>query len=244
MLTKPSAELTLFDTLSRLTFTRAAKLLGPKGNRLIATGGKFDIDLTTQVKFDRDMFRLTLDGAAVTLTLSPAARHRLEWRCDACEVPCEHAGAAFSLILEEKLALGLAGAPPARAPAESVSEEALVAQALAERAERARTEKMRLTSLDSQEIWTDYTLTNAASGKSYRVALRGWQPGQSYCSCPDFRKNTLGTCKHILHALEKSEDDSPTRSAIDRIGAGTSVCICHMGRSWNCVSCCRPTSMT
>src|SRR5580692_11239269 len=203
MLTKPSAELTLFDTLSRLTFTRAAKLLGPKGNRLIATGGKFDIDLTTQVKFDRDMFRLTLDGAAVTLTLSPAARHRLEWRCDACEVPCEHAGAAFSLILEEKLALGLAGAPPARAPVESMSEEALVAQALAERAERSRTEKMRLTSLDSQEIWTDYTLTNAASGKSYRVALRGWQPRQSYCSCPDFRKNTLGTCKHILHALEK-----------------------------------------
>jgi hypothetical protein len=48
MLTKPSAELTLFDTLSRLTFTRAAKLLGPNGNRLIATGGKFDIDLTTQ----------------------------------------------------------------------------------------------------------------------------------------------------------------------------------------------------
>jgi hypothetical protein len=203
MLTKPSAELTLFDTLSRLTFTRAAKLLGPEGNRLIAAGGKFDIDLTTQVKFDRDMLRLTLDGAAVTLTLSPAARHRLEWRCDTCEVPCEHAGAAFSLILEEKLALGLAGAPPARAPAESVSEEALVAQALAERAERARTEKMRLTSLDSQEIWTDYTLTNAASGKSYRVALRGWQRGQSYCSCRDFRKNTLGTCKHILHALEK-----------------------------------------
>ena len=99
MLTKPSTELTLFDTLSRLTFTRAAKLLGPSGNRLIATGGKFDIDLTTQVKFDRDMFRLTLDGVAVTLTLSPAARHRLEWRCDACEGPCEHAGAAFSLIL-------------------------------------------------------------------------------------------------------------------------------------------------
>jgi hypothetical protein len=80
-------------------------------------------------------------------------------------VPCEHAGAAFSLILEEKLALGLAGAPPARAPAENVSEEALIAQAFAERAERSRTEKMRLTSLDSQGIWTDYALTNAASGR-------------------------------------------------------------------------------
>lgn len=48
MLTKPSTELTLFDILSRLTFTRAAKLLGPKGSHLIVTGGKFDIDLTTQ----------------------------------------------------------------------------------------------------------------------------------------------------------------------------------------------------
>ncbi|MGH8304988.1 MAG: DEAD/DEAH box helicase [Steroidobacteraceae bacterium] len=203
MLTKPSAELTLFDTLSRLTLARAAKLLGADGSRLIAAGGKYDFDIATQVDFDQQRFRLTVNGAAVTLALSPSARDRLEWRCDTCDVPCEHAGAAFSLILEEKLALGLAGAPPERAPLESPTEDALVAQAIAERQERARTERMRLTSLDAREIWTDYTLTNAASGKSYRVALRGWQPGESYCSCPDFRKNTLGTCKHILHALEK-----------------------------------------
>jgi superfamily II DNA or RNA helicase len=203
MPTKTSSELTLFDTLSRLSFIKAAKLLGTEGSRLIAAGGKYDVDITTQVKFDRDRFRLTLGDSTVTLSLSPAARDRLKWRCDTCDVPCEHAGAAFSLILEEKLALRLADAPPERAPLESLSEQALVAQALTEREERARTEKMRITSVDPQEIWTDYTLTNAASGKSYRVALRGWQPGESYCSCPDFRKNTLGTCKHILHALEK-----------------------------------------
>lgn len=203
MLTKASADLTLFDTLSRLTFARAAKLLGSQGSQLIAAGGKYDIDIATQVEFDRRKFRLAMNGSAVTLALSASARDRLEWRCDACDVPCEHAGAAFSLILEEKLALGLAGAPPERAPVEGATEDALVAQALAERQERARTERMRLTSLDPQQIWTDYTLTNAASGKSYRVALRGWRPGESYCSCPDFRKNTLGTCKHILHALGK-----------------------------------------
>ena len=203
MLTKPSAELTLFDTLSRLTFTSVTKLLGAEGDRLIAAGGKYDIDITTQVEFDRDRFRLAVDSTTVTLAMSPAARDRLEWRCSACNVPCEHAGAAFSLILEEKLALGLADAPLEREPVESLSEEALLAQALAEREERARTEKMRLNSLSPQEIWADYTVTNAASGKSYRVALRGWQAGESYCSCPDFRKNTLGTCKHILHALEK-----------------------------------------
>ena len=44
MLTKASAQLTLFDTLSRLTFARAAKLLGAEGSRLIMTGGKHDID--------------------------------------------------------------------------------------------------------------------------------------------------------------------------------------------------------
>src|ERR1019366_6905447 len=114
--TKTSAERTLFDALSRLTFLKATKLLGPDGNRLIAAGGKYDIDISTQVEFDRDVFRLAVDSATVTLALSPAARGRLKWRCYKCDVPCEHAGAAFSLILEEKLALGLAGAPPERAP--------------------------------------------------------------------------------------------------------------------------------
>ena len=103
MLTKASAELTLFDTLSHLTFARAAKLLGAQGGRLITAGGKYEIDIATQVKFDRHRFRLALNGSAVTLALSPSARDRLEWRCDGCDVPCEHAGAAFSLILEEKL---------------------------------------------------------------------------------------------------------------------------------------------
>ena len=209
MLTKASSELTLFDKLSRLSFNSAAKLLGREGNRLITAGGKYDVDIFTQVQLDRDRFRLTLGGSVVTLSLNAAVRDRLEWRCDTCEVPCEHAGAAFSLILEEKLALGLAGAPPDRPQVESLTEQVLVAQAIAERKERARTEEMRLMSVNPDEIWTDYTLTNAASGKSYRIALRGWKPGESYCSCPDFRKNTLGTCKHILHALGKVRRQFP-----------------------------------
>jgi hypothetical protein len=224
MLTKPSSELTLFDTLSRLTFVRATKLLGADGNQLLAAGGKYDIDIMAQVKLDPDRFRLAIDSTTVTLALNPAMRNRLEWRCDTCDVPCEHAGAAFSLILEEKLALGLADTPPEREPVESQSEEALVARALAEREERARTEKMRITSLDPGQIWADYTVTNAASGKSYRLALRGWQPGESYCSCPDFRKNTLGTCKHILQALEKVRRRFPD-SVRDRPYRQRDICV-------------------
>jgi SNF2 family DNA or RNA helicase len=201
--TKATSELTLFDRLSRLTFREAAKLLGPDGKRLLHAGGAREIDIDEQVELSADAFRLRLDGTAVTISLSPAARDRIDWSCDACDLPCEHAGAAFSLLLEEKLALGLSAPPPERVPIERLSEEDLVAQALADRQERARTESMRLTSTNPQEIWTDYTVLNAASGKSYRVALRGWERGESYCSCPDFRKNTLGTCKHVLHTLGK-----------------------------------------
>jgi SNF2 family DNA or RNA helicase len=50
---------------------------------------------------------------------------------------------------------------------------------------------------------TDYLVTSDNSGKTYRVALRGTQPGDSYCSCPDFRTNSLGTCKHVLNVLAK-----------------------------------------
>src|SRR5262249_22487937 len=87
---------------------------------------------------------------------------------------------------------------------ESLGEEELVARALADRAERARTEKMTVKSADSSRPWTDYAVTNRLSGKTYRVALRGTEPGDSYCSCPDFRTNTLGTCKHIMHVPKRA----------------------------------------
>lgn len=214
MTTNSGAELTLFDTLSRLTFSQAARLLGHGGGQLITAGGKYDIDIVTQVELKEDEFRLTIDTATVTLTLNPGARNRLQWRCSSCDVPCDHAGAAFSLVLEEQLALRLAAAPP-EAPIESLTEEALIAQALAERMERARTEKMRLTSSNPQEIWTDYTLTNAASGKSYRVALRGWQAGDSPMACVP----------------------APTASA-------RFACISLTARAWSCACSCRRGSAT
>jgi superfamily II DNA or RNA helicase len=112
-------------------------------------------------------------------------------------------GATFSLVLEEKTALGLAAPPPEQVPLECLGEEELVRLALEQRQERARTEKMRIRSTNPESPWTDYTVTNPESGKTYRVALRGEQPGESYCSCPDFRTNTLGVCKHLLHVLDK-----------------------------------------
>ena len=193
----------LKDKLSHLTYRQACKLLGPEGSQLIRAGGKYEIDITEQVVLKNDLFRLSLHDAVVTISLRPERNQRLHFDCSACTTACAHVGAAFSLILEEKLALGLSAPPPERIPVESLSDKELIEQAIADRVERAKSEKMELKSIDSNKLWTDYTITNSSSGKTYRVALRGWERGDSYCSCPDFRKNTLGTCKHILHALEK-----------------------------------------
>ncbi len=144
-----------------------------------------------------------------TITTMAEARNRLRFNCTACQTICEHIGAAVSLVLEEKTALGLAAAPDERRPLETLSEQELLEQALRDRQERARTEKFRLRSSDPQQPWTDYTITSALSGKTYRVALRGEERGDSFCSCPDFRTNTLGTCKHILHVLHRVQRRFP-----------------------------------
>ncbi len=208
-------ELTLKDRLSRLTYLQACKLLGAEGERLIRHGGGYEIDIDGDVYFGGDLFRLRLDtlqrdlSPVVTITQMAEAKQRLHWNCTACDGACEHVGAAFSLILEEKMALGLAAPPPERTLMESLSEDDLVRQAIADREERALKERMTVRSADPKKLWTDYLVTNAESGKTYRVALRGWETGDSYCSCPDFRKSTLGVCKHILNVQQKARRRFP-----------------------------------
>lgn len=64
--------LTLKDRLSRLTYRQACKLLGSVGEKLIRTGGKFDIDILEQVTLDRDLFRVNMGEAMVTIRLAPS----------------------------------------------------------------------------------------------------------------------------------------------------------------------------
>ncbi|MHB8903065.1 MAG: SNF2-related protein, partial [Thermoguttaceae bacterium] len=213
MKTKKSQMLTLRDRLSQLTYTEACKLLGPEGEKLIQQGSSYEPENIRQdVYVGDDLFRYSLRDAGwgegaqpiVTITLMADQPQRLRFNCTHCAGVCEHVGAAVSLILEEKSAMGLAEVPPDQVPMESLGEEELVAQALAERQARAKEETFRIHSRNSQQPWTDYLITSAASGKTYRLALRGEERGQSFCSCPDFRTNTLGTCKHIMYALDRA----------------------------------------
>ena len=48
----------------------------------------------------------------------------------------------------------------------------------------------------------DYVVLST-SGKQYRVAMRGPGLFDNFCTCPDFARNTLGTCKHIENILTR-----------------------------------------
>ena len=60
-----------------------------------------------------------------------------------------------------------------------------------------REQKYRIKNLGEEPVFSEYEVANPQSRTTYRVAVRGVQPGDNYCTCPDFATNTLGTCKHI-----------------------------------------------
>ena len=202
MRTKPSHALSMPDRLSHLSFDEACKMLGPRGRRLLLEGGQLELDSDHVIEMDERQARVNWgsNGGACRIAFDPATRGKLDVKCTECRGPCVHAGAFLSLVLEHKSDLGLAAPPPER-PAPVTGDEDIVAQALNDRHERAKTERMSIRSSDPSIPWTDYTVRSSVSGKSYRVALRSEVRGESYCSCPDFKTNTLGTCKHVMRVL-------------------------------------------
>jgi superfamily II DNA or RNA helicase len=64
-----------------------------------------------------------------------------------------------------------------------------------------REQSYRLENVGDHAIFSAFHVTNPQSQNTYRVHIRGVQPGDNYCSCPDFATNTLGTCKHIEFTL-------------------------------------------
>lgn len=189
------------ERLSQLTFPKACKLLGADGEKLIRQGGALaqEIDISNDVIISGNQFIVDTLNYRVLIELIPPKNKTLRIISSTGKVNCLEVGAVLSLILEEKLMLGLAEAPDLDSvPLELLDSNALVERALEERLEKAEKENIKITSLAPETLWTDYSVTNRNSGKSYKVALRGLGRGVSYCACPDFKTNTLGTCKHIL----------------------------------------------
>ncbi len=76
----------------------------------------------------------------------------------------------------------------------------MIARVLQERQERSEKEFFKIKFGDT--IYGTHKVINAA-GRIYQVSIRDFAKSRGYCSCPDFKINKLGTCKHLLFAVRQ-----------------------------------------
>ncbi len=76
--------------------------------------------------------------------------------------------------------------------------------ALLRRLESGRKDKLRVESrpADGRLLGLYITRRPGSGLRPYRTVVQGIDPIHGRCDCPDFLKNSLGVCKHILAVLE------------------------------------------
>src|SRR6202142_3668090 len=79
-----------------------------------------------------------------------------------------------------------------------------------------REQAFGLDNLSGEPFFSEFRVNNPVSKSSYRVAIRGLQPGDNFCSCPDYATNELGTCKHIQFTLARLEKKRGAKTAFAR----------------------------
>ena len=72
---------------------------------------------------------------------------------------------------------------------------------IALRRQFAEKQDFTVKNIGGQSVFSDFQVYNPISDKEYKVAIRSYEFGENYCSCPDFRRNELGTCKHVEFVL-------------------------------------------
>lgn len=77
------------------------------------------------------------------------------------------------------------------------------------RRQRAKAVRFGIENLGKKRVFSEYRVSNPESGGVYTVTVRGFDVGDNACTCPDFKSNTLGTCKHIEAVLDHLGDDIP-----------------------------------
>src|SRR5438128_1294423 len=77
------------------------------------------------------------------------------------------------------------------------------------RRQRARAGKFQIENLGKNRVFSDYRVTNPETGGQYTVTVRGFDVGDNVCTCPDFKSNTLGTCKHVEAVVEHLQAELP-----------------------------------
>ena len=95
----------------------------------------------------------------------------------------------------------------------------------------AEDENFNIQKISEGEVFADYKVENIKTATTYKVAMRSADSSLNFCSCPDFKTNQLGTCKHIESVLLKinSKPALKKQLAIPYIPPYTSVYLDYRG---------------
>src|SRR5699024_1774857 len=80
----------------------------------------------------------------------------------------------------------------------SYSREGMIERVLNERKLKAKKANYHLQYSDNP--YGEHLLTNEKDIQ-YKITFRDFEKEEGYCSCRDFQKNKLGTCKHLMYAF-------------------------------------------
>lgn len=69
------------------------------------------------------------------------------------------------------------------------------------RKQYAKEQNFKFTNIGDHPVYSDFEVYNPKTDKTYKVSLRDGIESFNFCSCPDFKVNALGTCKHIEYLL-------------------------------------------
>jgi hypothetical protein len=76
----------------------------------------------------------------------------------------------------------------------------MVEKQIERRRQRGETDIKRIVNRGRHPVYSTFEVTSY-SGRTYRVRIRDLERRRNTCTCPDYRTNLIGTCKHIEGVL-------------------------------------------
>ncbi|MCL4511292.1 MAG: DEAD/DEAH box helicase [Bacteroidetes bacterium] len=161
-----------------------------QGQRLV------DNEMCTVVSESDNKFNFMVedrfDDFAVTISQT-GTKLSFQCNCGSHLDCCPHSAAALIMLKlkydEEK--------SKASAEGSRYTREEMIKRVLKERQEKAAKEKFEIQPAENIHGFHKIRTTG---GRTYEIAIWDLAAGDGYCSCPDFKTNKLGTCKHLIFA--------------------------------------------
>lgn len=179
---------------SDITYHRARQLL--------------DMDMCLLTTRSEHSYRFVVEDRFEDYTVEVSLKNNsLKHTCNcASMLDCCHHAAAALLALEEDFRKETV--KRSSEEGEAYTREEMIERVLKEREERAAKEEFRITFADN--VYGIHQLKTAAN-RVYEITIRDFDRHTGYCSCPDYRTNKLGTCKHLMAVFREIQKKLPVK---------------------------------